>query len=261
MGNALVVKKDFRINLENELFIRGEATLVEEQIAKPVLVISHGFRGYKDWGFWPYVTAWFAERGFYVVHFDFSRVGAQNSGADEVSVQRLSTVSRELSDLGAILANLREHKLPLAEQADIDRITLLGHSRAGGSNIIFAAEHSYISAVIAWNGGPPPKAVAGNPNPFINDDVEHNKQRFDTARLLASLTSPVLIIQGNKDREALLEGQRLLKEAAPNQTYVSIRDADHFFGGEHPFHHTTPYLEEALEVTHSFITKLDSYPQ
>lgn len=167
MGNAVVVKKDFRIDLENELFIRGEVTLVEEQIKKPVLVISHGFRGYKDWGFWPYVATWFAERGFYVVHFDFSRVGALNSGADEASVQKLSTVSRELSDLDAVLAHLREHKLPLAEQAETERITLLGHSRAGGSNIIFAAEHSYIGSVIAWNGGPSPRQLPETRTPLL----------------------------------------------------------------------------------------------
>jgi pimeloyl-ACP methyl ester carboxylesterase len=255
VGNAIAVKKEFQIDLEGGLFLKGEVTLVEDGIAKPVLLISHGFRGSKDWGFWPYVASWFAERGFYVVHFDFSRVGALNRGADEITIQRLSTVSRELSDLEAILEHLNGSKLPLFEQAETDRIALLGHSRAGGSSIIFAAEHSHIGAVVAWNGGPRPSAAPGNPNPFIAEDLEQNNQRFDTSILLASLTAPALVIQGGSDREALIESQRNLSKAAPNQTYVTIPDADHSFGGEHPFLHTTPYLEEALEITNTFLKK------
>ncbi|WP_342563113.1 hypothetical protein NST84_26825 [Paenibacillus sp. FSL R7-0345] len=44
--------------------------------------------------------------------------------------------------------------------ADTGRIGILGHSRAGGGTIIFAAEHPEVAALVVWNGGsPPPRTI------------------------------------------------------------------------------------------------------
>ncbi|MEI7027088.1 alpha/beta hydrolase family protein [Paenibacillus sp. y28] len=255
MASTLVVRKEFHLDLVQGLFVHGEVKAVNDGTVKPVLIAAHGFRGHKDWGFWPYVTSWLAERGFYTVQFDFSRIGVKNSGGDEYAVQQASTFSRELADLGAVLERVLDRSLPLAEQSDPASITLLGHSRAGGSSIVFAAEHPEVSAVIAWNGGVSPAPAPASSHPVLREDIEKNKERFNTSRLLASLTRPALLIQGSEDADRLLENHARLRQEAPHHHYVSIQGADHAFGAEHPFHRSTPHLEEALEVTYSFLTR------
>lgn len=60
--------------------------------------------------------------------------------------------------MGNGTVTVKSFRLPLAELADTGRIGILGHSRAGGGTIIFAAEHPEVAALVVWNGGslPPP---------------------------------------------------------------------------------------------------------
>ncbi|TBL75270.1 alpha/beta hydrolase family protein [Paenibacillus thalictri] len=256
MSHAAVTKDQFQIALENNLVLNGELETTLDGTAKPVLLLSHGFRGHKDWAFWPYVSRWFAERGYYTVRIDFSRIHAKNNGADEAAVQQASTLSRELDDVNALLSELIGGKLPLAEQADTSRIAVLGHSRAGASSIIFASEHSGLAAAVVWNGGVHPYPPAGAaPAPVVLEDLQQNLERFDTPRLLAQLETPVLIVQGGADSARLVEGVAALREAAPQITLVTIDGADHSFGISHPFAGTNVFLEEALEITSTFLAE------
>ena len=76
--------------------------------------------------------------------------------------------------------------LPLREEADVERLALLGHSRSGGSSIIFASEHDEVKAVAVWNGGGAPSLPPREPNQPLSlleqaciDDAQRNVQRFD----------------------------------------------------------------------------------
>ncbi|WP_409346330.1 alpha/beta hydrolase family protein [Paenibacillus sp. MBLB4367] len=183
-----LLKNGFRIELEEGLFLRGEVTAIEDRNAKPVLIVSHGFRGHKDWGFWPYVSDWFAERGFYTVRFDFSRIGAKSSGLNDKLVQESSTFGRELLDLGAVFSAITHDRLPLATLADPERIYLLGHSRSAASCLVFAAEHSEVRKIVAWNGGSVPQPdLNGGSSEAAVDDWVRNRERYDIPARLAAL--------------------------------------------------------------------------
>ncbi|MCK5087881.1 MAG: alpha/beta hydrolase, partial [Melioribacteraceae bacterium] len=39
------------------------------------LIYIHGFKGFKDWGFVPYIGEYFANKGFFVITFNFSHNG------------------------------------------------------------------------------------------------------------------------------------------------------------------------------------------
>jgi dienelactone hydrolase len=255
MGYTLT-SKAFKIDLGGGVAINGEVKTADDSIPKPVLLISHGFRGFKDWGFWPYVSSWFAENGFYVVIFDFSRISVKNGDFDEAAQHAAFTVSRELSDLDTLLLHIKHKQLPIAELADTTQIAVLGHSRAGSSNIVFASEHSEIGAVVALNASAnlAPQGD-GLQEVFIRADLEQDPERFNIIQKLASYSGSALIIQGEHDAERLLVGNKALQAAAPQQTFVSIPDADHTFGVSHPFSSITPSLAEALNVSLSFLTK------
>lgn len=254
MSTTRISREAFRAPLDNGLFLNGEIKTKDGGKDLPVVIAAHGFRGFKDWGFWPYVTDALAEQGFYTVIFDFSRIDAAAAKQPEAVIAQARTLSRELEDLQTILTLVREHRLPLSGSADSGRIGLLGHSRGGAASVITAAEQSAVGAVVAWN--PPsdltPPAGAGA-EPFIAADIEQNASRYDIPYKLAYLKRPALIVQGGADSERILLGHEALRLAAPGHAFVQVEGGDHSFGIQHPFEGPTPTFEQALQATTRFL--------
>jgi pimeloyl-ACP methyl ester carboxylesterase len=263
------------------LFIRGEIRLVPGAGAapKPVLFISHGFKGFKDWGFFPYIATRFAEEGFYTVTYNFSCNGVNEVDFDELDKFAVNTYSREQEDLGILLQAIQQKQLPLPEHADLERIYLLGHSRGGGNSILFAAEHSQVKAVVTWNGIANPdlfddafkEQIAQEGIAYVAnartkqqmpiratfyEDLRKNDERYDIVNRLSELRIPVLQVQGDQDSPRLKAGYEALRAGAPQQGIVTIEDGNHTFGAVHPFVSSTPQLEEAFQATLHFLTNL-----
>ncbi|WP_310830301.1 alpha/beta hydrolase family protein [Paenibacillus pedocola] len=251
----------FRLPLEDGLYLEGEVRLPPGAGPAPVVLLSHGFRGHKDWAFWPEVSGRLAESGFYTVSFNFSRIAARSSaGITERGAAEAATLSRELDDLQEVLRSLQDGRLPLAERADPARLAILGHSRAGGGNIVFAAEHPEVQALVVWNGGSPPARTSADgyaeltlPEQVQQQDQLQNKARFDLENALSSLSAAVLIIQGDQDRDSLLQQNARFREQAPQHRYYSVKGADHTFNTADPYEGSTAELNEAVAVTLEFL--------
>ncbi|MEV5025972.1 alpha/beta hydrolase family protein [Paenibacillus sp. LPE1-1-1.1] len=262
MTERTIVSQPFEINLTEQLILRGKVKTLEGGVARPVVIIAHGYRGFQDWAFWPEVTESLAEKGFYAISFDFSRVTAKENGLAEERVAEASTVSQELVDLDVIIQHVKQGLLPLSHEADANRIAVIGHSRAGSSSLILAAEQpENVQAVVVWNGGSTPARGADGQNvtrlqQLVTEDAVVNKERFDLLTQFKSLRQPALIVQGSSDNERLLAVNKQLKESSPEQTFVTIEGADHVFGVLHPYEGATLYLSEALQATVDFLKKV-----
>jgi dienelactone hydrolase len=270
------INQSFEINLDDDLTIRGETKAIHDDNKKPILIVCHGFKAFKDWGFFPYITDWFAQRGFFTIHFNFSRNGVNQTDFDELDKFADNTYSQDQMDLDAIVGHIKTGSLPQISQADHNRIYLLGHSRGGANALIYSFDHSEINAVVTWNGSANPnlfdaafeaevmeKGIAYTENArtkqqmpikaaFFND-LHKNSERFNIIHRFSSLHTPAMIIQGDKDFNRLLYGAGKLREAAPHQTHIRIAGGTHTLGAMHPFAGTTPYLEEALQKTYDFL--------
>ncbi|OXS52835.1 hypothetical protein B1A99_32090 [Cohnella sp. CIP 111063] len=259
MPEQTLKTESFDIALNDDLRLRGRVKTSGDGARKPIVIVAHGFRGHQDWGFWPDVTDRFAARGYYAVGFDFSRITAAEDGLDEERASKAGTLSQELLDIDAIVRHALEGRLPFPEEADPQRSALLGHSRAGGSSIVYAGENSgRIGAVVVWNGGASPIRSSGEPDlsplqKAVALDYEANPARFDTAKHFAELSQPALIVQGDGDSERLLSFVNRLQELAPNQTYASIPGANHTFNASHPYEGANEALDSAFEVTIGFL--------
>ncbi|MCR2804684.1 alpha/beta hydrolase family protein [Paenibacillus soyae] len=264
MSEQTLRSESFEIPLSGGLKVRGRVKTQENGVRKPVVVVAHGFRGFQDWGFWPDVTERFAEAGLYAVSFDFSRIAASEEGLNDARVAEASTLSQDVLDLGAVVRQLWQGQLPLGQEADPARIALLGHSRSGGSSIVFANENpELVGAVIVWNGGPGPVKASTDSDLTkvqlaVALDYESNPERFDITSRFSGLRQPALIVQGDRDSERLLEFVDKLKEIAPHQSYVSIQGADHTFGIAHPYEGSNERLDAAFEETVAFLKR--TYP-
>lgn len=260
MSQQLLESVAFKLDTDEGLFLSGQVYTIRDDVPKQVLILGHGFRGHKDWSFWPDIANRFAERGYYTVAFNFTRIAAAELGQDEQSQAQASTLTQELRDWESVVTALLEGRLPLAAQADRSRLAILGHSRAGGTAILYASEHPEIRAVAVWNGGGTPgrllQSAEGSltvKEQAILHDLQHNADRYQTGNSFKRLTIPAIVVQGDSDSEGLLAVNRELRALAPSQTFVSISGGDHTFGASEPFAGTTAALDQAFEETVRFL--------
>ncbi len=273
------MSQSFVIPLEDNLVIRGDVHEPKGVTGeRPVVLICHGFKGYKDWNFFPHLAEQLAKNGFFAIRFNFScnGVGESLHHFDELDKFAINTYSREQADLSSLFEQLVQRTLPFSEQFDLKRIGIIGHSRGGANSIIFAAEHPEIKAVVTWNSvshvdffpeslkkqireqgiGYVENARTKEQMPMkanVFDDMQENVERFHVISHLQRMTTPVHIIQGDADNEWLVNGASTMKETASIHSLAMISGGDHTFNATHPLKKIPTQLDEAVNETIQFL--------
>jgi pimeloyl-ACP methyl ester carboxylesterase len=241
--------------------IHGDLWAGDDPASRSAIVVCHGFKGFKDWGFFPYVAETLAaSTGHPVITFNFSGngIGPDMLNFTELGRFERNTFSKELGDLRAVLDTAASGGL--LDLAPRRGFGLLGHSRGGISSVITAAEDRRIRCVVTWNAvayldrwSTEQKAEwrrrgrieilntrTGQLMPLglgLLEDYERNAERLDLERAASRLRVPYLVIHGSADESvAVSEGER-------------FDGAGHTFGAVHPFQGTTEYLTRAVELT------------
>ena len=126
------------------LTIRGDVHAPGNAPA-PVVLCVHGFKGFKDWGFWPETARRLSDAGYCVVRFNFSHsgVGEDLQSFGEPELFESGTYSAEVADLRGVIAAIGAGQLPSAERMDASRIGLLGHSRGSVATLAVAASGEF----------------------------------------------------------------------------------------------------------------------
>ncbi len=243
---------------------------------RPAVVICHGFKGFMEWGFFPYLAALLAARGFVVIRFNLSGTGMRPG--DELVTDpdafRANTYGRELAELLAVLEATGEILAP--GRVDRDRLGLLGHSRGGGDAILAAARSPWrarLKALVTWAAiadvdrfTPPQKeewrrqgempvvnARTGQRlalGPGMLAEIEEKSPGLDILSAAAALRAPWLIVHGEDDESVPPEdGRRLAGRASGEKELRIVPGASHTFGSRHPFAGPTPQLIQALNAT------------
>ncbi len=271
----MVSRGAFEIANRNGDPIRGDVWSMEAAADNAAIVVCHGFKGFKDWGFFPFLSQQLCERtGLPVISFNFSGsgIGPDLEHFTELDRFEANTFSKELDDLGRVLEAALAGSLP--NLGSIGRFGLLGHSRGGASAIIHAAEDPRVACLVTW------AAVAsldrwteeqkrewrqtgrievlnartGQMMPLgvgLLEDVEANRERLDPLKAASSLRVPYLIVHGTADESVSVADGEELSAVAPLATsrFAAIEDAGHTFGAVHPFQDPSPHLLRVLELT------------
>jgi uncharacterized protein len=273
------MKQSFQLVRKEGLTIRGDVYLEgTDPYRKPVIIICHGFKGFKDWGMFPTAGEYLAEHGFITITFNFSGngIGEDLENFTELEKFGRNTYQQELSDLDFIIQMLKEGRLPYAEHTDASRIGLVGHSKGGGDAILYTTSYpGNIRAAVTWNGiahvdvfgqeirkqveesqiGYILNGRTGQKMPIekaVLQDIDINARQYDLLSRVAEMEQPLLIIQGRNDSDRLVRGAESLKQHARNARLHWIEGAGHTFNTVHPFNGNTPELLQALEVTAGF---------
>ena len=201
--------------------------------SKKIVVIGHGVTGNKDRPFVVALAEGLAAAGFNALRFSFSG----NGDSDGQFVD--CTISKEVSDLGAVLDVLKDYE-----------ICFVGHSMGGAVGVICASEDDRIKCLISLAGMVNTKKFAetefGMEEPdkgcmweeescplssaFMNDlrDIDSVASRG------AQINVPWLLVHGSEDDVVPIgDSREILAAAGENAELNELPGANHVFAGEH----------------------------
>jgi NAD+ synthetase len=256
--------------------LRGDVYLPDHTRGAPVVVGCHGFKGFKDWGFWPETGRRHAEAGLVLVTFNFSGsgIGEDLEVLSELDRFESNTIGKELEDLGAVLDAVALRAVPL-KGADARRLGLLGHSRGGGVALVRASRDPRVRAVATWSAVSSFTRFGERDRDLwrrqgylevenqrtkqvlrvgvgLLEDLEAHGDAYDPVLAAKRLRVSALVIHGEADESVPVEeGRKLARALGPGVGELAvIPGAGHTFGMGHPPSGTVdPAFETVLSRT------------
>ena len=267
-----IQERSFTVESRRGDAVHADVRFSEADAPLPVVVMCHGFKGFKDWGPFPAWGRRLAEAGFVSVLFNFSHNGVspeQPTQFTQMDRFAQNTFTRELDDLAAVLDAVAQRKLP-ASNADPARIGLMGHSRGGGTAILQTARDDRVKTLVTWS------AVAGFINRFspeqiddwkrqgyteimntrtgqkmrldrvLYDDAMAHREALNVGEAAAEVGGvPWLIVHAEDDASVSIDEAETLAHANPEARLFRAGEG-HTFGGAHPFEGEVPSALKAV---------------
>lgn len=228
------------------------------QETQPLVLFVHGFKGFKDWGAYNLVAEYFARQGFRFLKFNFSHNGTCPENPTEFSDPIAfgdNTFSKEFYDLDRVISYAKSGKdFPKAEN-----LSLIGHSRGGGTAIVQSANDTRINKLITWaaisdfrslwkkeeekqwrlngvifNYNTRTKQYTPLKIDLLND-LDKHAESYDILLAAKKIHKPWFILHGDQDVNVLICEAKKLKENSAEAEIFIIPHANHVFGAYHPF--------------------------
>ena len=253
-----------------------DTTLFDKINKKNVVIFSHGFKGFKDWGPFNKIAEHFAVNGFVFVKFNFSHNGTSIEKPNDfvdLSAFGNNNFCKELDDLGLVI-NWVINEFPNYD------ISLFGHSRGGAISMLKSKEENRIANIVSWaspsdllsklpNHEKASKWKKNNISYIFNSRTKQNmplyyqfyenclanKSRLDIKNAVSNMKIPHLHVHGNADSTVSIDDAYNIKTWNPKVHLHVIKDADHVFSTCHPYsliHFPSP-LMEAIDKTIKFL--------
>jgi pimeloyl-ACP methyl ester carboxylesterase len=248
---------------------------------KPVVIFSHGFKGFKDWGPFDLIAEKFVTAGFVYVKFNFSHNGTTVDHPMEFADLEAfgnDNLSIEMDDLGVVIDWVCSADFPAGKNANPNAIYLMGHSRGGGISILKAKEDTRVKKLCTW------ASVNEFSKYWTTEELEKIKRdgvvfvgnartkqmmpikwqlyenyfanlpRLFVPDAVKTLQIPMLIIHGTKDETVPADAAIEMQGWNKKTELLLLEDSNHNFGGKHPYRETvlTADLETAVAATIKF---------
>ena len=244
----------------------------------PVVLVLHGFKGYKDYGFFPFLTAQLAQGGMAAVRFNFSHSGIDldPSTFGRPDLFERDSWSKQLADVAAVIAALPT--LPGGGRMNLDRLGIAGHSRGGVVTLLAAGSDDRIKAAVALSA-PSSSDLPEEAKQVIReqgyvvspssrtgqdlrigrawlDDLEQNADRLDVLASVARITAPLMIVHGTADASVPVAcAERIANAYAGAPETLLLEGASHTFDCANPFAGPSDALNELCARVCAFLRK------
>ena len=248
---------------------------IPTQWNKELVLFIHGFMGFKDWGAWQLVQAYFVERGYGFCKFNLSHNGTTLASAQDFPDKEAfarNCYSYEVEDVKRVYQWIENRCKP-------SKFHLIGHSRGGGIAMLVAKFLPKVKSVVTWasissieNRFPKGEELEkwrkegvrfvqnsrtkeSLPQYFsLFTDYEKNKEFLSIKNALTNLQIPLCIIHGTQDEAVTIEEGRQLAAWAHTELH-EIQGANHVFGATHPYvsESLPQQLLEVCEISYLFL--------
>ncbi|NMB80387.1 MAG: prolyl oligopeptidase family serine peptidase [Ignavibacteria bacterium] len=272
--------KDFILKTSKGNQLQVSTFVNEMQYNGNAIIFAHGFKGFKDWGFGPYLGNFFANGGFIVVTFNFSHNGIGINKTEFTELEKFAdnTFTLEVSELDEIIDFLKTGHLEIEFNG---KVGLLGHSRGGAISLLTASKRIDINGVALWasiskldryserqkviwrkNGYFEILNTRTNQQMRLNvsllDDIEKNANgSLNLEKSVRNLGCPLLIAHGDQDLAVpIAEAEQIYDWADKSKTeFYKIFGTGHTFDIIHPFNGTNEKFEKLLKKTSEFFQR------
>jgi pimeloyl-ACP methyl ester carboxylesterase len=259
--------------------IRGDLYLPDAG-APPLIVVVHGFKGFKDWGFFPWLGRRLAEGGLAAACINLSHCGI---GDNPETFERLDLFERDtwgkrLFDIRQVLDAAHHGLLASIAEPNPARIGLLGHSMGGAAALLTAAKDARVRSLATLacvaRANRIPDGIARQQLDALGhveimnartdqvmrigreffEEVWAHPEAFDVLAAARILGVPWLLVHGGDDETVPLDEAHELLDAAshgPNAEQVRMLTLDgtgHTLDCGHPFQGPSVHLERAADA-------------
>ena len=262
----------------------ADITYRQDGHKKPVVIFSHGYVGFKDWGPFNAMAHALAEMGLVVVKFNFSHNGTTVD--DPYNFADLEAFGNdnfliELDDLKVVIDWVCSDDFPAIDDTDALQLSLLGHSRGGGITILKAREDVRVKKLVTWNSvnefgkfWTPERfeqikrdGIIYIPNSRTKQHMPikwqmyesyfAHKDRLYMPDAVREIDKPFLIIHGSKDETVPVAYAEEMHGWNPKTKLLLIENGGHTFGGKHPWtdDELPVDLKEVVHATGKFLLK------
>jgi esterase/lipase len=244
---------------------------------KPIVIFCHGYKGFKDWGYWNAMAEKYAEENLFFIKFNFSHNGGTiNNPIDfpDLTAFGENNFIKELDDLETVISWITSPINSYSKEINTKEIILIGHSRGGGIVTIKASEDKRITKVITLAGVSNYKSrfpvgqelahweregVTFIENSRTKQQMPHyfqfytnfieNEQRLTISKAIKNLSKPYLIVHGTADETVTLKEAKDLHSWNTKSELFTIQNANHVFGSSHPCDKETLPVDLQIAIT------------
>ena len=271
------MNKDYTFSASDGEKLRITTYLNRSLFFGKTLVFIHGFKGFKDWGFGPYLGEYFANKGFFVITFNFSHNGVGENKTEFTELEKFAknTFSREIIELNEIISAFRNDYFEVKGNTTLG---LIGHSRGGAIALLTASKRNDVDAIVTWAAISKIDRYSKRQNQewrkkgffeILNtrtnqmmrldvgllDDIEKNSNStLNVEKALENLNCPLLIAHGEQDLAVpISEAEQLYNWSDKSRTeFYKLFSTGHTFDIVHPFNGTSEKFEKLLDKTTNF---------
>lgn len=271
--------KDFSLksNLNNILTVTFYG--IEKISSKPCIIYVHGFKGFKDWGFVPYLANYFSDNDYCVITFNFSHNGLGKDKFELTEMDKFAknTISLEVSEL---IDLVKAYKSGFFGKST-GKVGIIGHSRGSAIALLASLRNNEISCYCLWGAIAKIdryterqkkewrekgfiEVINSRTNQMMRLDLEilndieniiNSSDNIESA--IKKLKKPLLIIHGEQDLTVpLIEGEQLYKWSNKDLTkFIKIPNTGHTFDIVHPFAGSNSKFDMVLKETLEFFNQ------